>query len=291
MMQLRAPHYTAETGMFPANVLAACALRSLDSVPLNTGFVHAVLEGQVDGGLWVDRPDAPRVWHARHPYGMSLVWGDAVDEGFEQVVNHIKGGKYRTDRDEWLQVDPRWQSLGWDRHLGVLEASKTIDSPTCVRHSRVNFTFDEGKFVRLGPGRELPDGWRLRPAIAADWELPGQVVPRHFWRNAREFLAAGGGWCAEHAGHVGAIAFVSYRWGDEFEIGIETFAHARRQGLGLAVATRLISDVLKASLIPVWSCRMENAASYSLAQVLGFLPRAVFPYYQLKQYSIEPRRA
>lgn len=248
---------------------------------MNTGFARAVLEGKVEGSLWVDRIASPRVFHALHPYGMSLVWGDAVAEASEIVLQHLRTGSYRTDRDEWLQVDPRWQHLDWDRQLGASEESEATDSSPCIRHTRINFSFDEARFRQLADISELKEGWQLRRATAEDFALHGQVVPRHFWRDAEQLLAAGGGWCAEQAGKVGAIAFVSYRWNDEFELGIETMSHARRRGLGLAVATRLISDVLAAGLRPVWSCRMDNAASYALAQALGFSVLRTLPYYRM----------
>lgn len=282
-MGLNRPRHAVESAMIRVNPRSEWALRSLDSVPLNTGFIRIVLDGQVEGRLWVDRLELPRVMHALHPYGMSLVWGDAVADAFDQVINHLRSGKYRAARDEWLQIDPRWESLDWDRRLASEETPASIGSAPCCRHERVNFSFDEGCFQRSAVGRSLPDGWRFRRAIADDFELPGQVVPKHFWHNTQQFLAAGGGWCAEQGGRVGAIAFVSYRWGNMFELGIETLAHARRKGLGRAAATFLIADVLQAGLKPVWSCRMDNAASYSLAQELGFQPQRANPYYYLRQ--------
>lgn len=266
--------------MIRVDLPAGWALRSLEAAPLNSGFVRVILEGQVKGGLWVDRLKSPRVMHALHPYGMSLVWGDAVADGFEQIIAHLRDGGYRT-RNEWLQIDPRWEALDWDRRLGAANGAAGSDSAWCVRHTRVNFGFDAARFRQLARGGVLPGGWRLRRADAGDFGLPGEVVPNRFWHDAAPFLGAGGGWCAEQAGRVGAIAFVSYRWGDETEIGIETFEPARRQGLGRAVAARMIADVLEAGLRPVWSCRLENRASCALAHTLGFVPLRNLLYYHL----------
>lgn len=272
--------------MIRVDAPATWALSSLDSAPLNTGFARVILEGQVDGKLWVDRVDSPGVLHALHPYGMSLIWGDAVAEGFEQVIAHLRKGEYRTC-DEWLQIDPRWQALDWDRHLDATDAATATGDAPCTRHTRVNFSFDAERFSKFLRGSAAPDGWQLRQATARDFELSGQVVPRHFWHGTEQFLAAGGGWCAEQAGRVGAIAFVSYRWGNELEIGIETFAHARRQGLGYAVAARMIAHALQAGLIPVWSCRLENTASCALAHKLGFVPLRKLPYYRISYWPHE----
>lgn len=280
-MSCPAPLNVAATPMVRVPTPAPWALASLDAVPLNTGFARAVVEGQVDGALWVDRPEAPQVLHALHPYGMSLVWGEAVVQGLAPVLAHLRDGAYRGGMDEWLQIDPRWQGLGWDRALGIPATPSADEAASCSLHTRINFRFDEALFLSRQHDARLPDGWRLRPATAEDFGLEGLVVPAQFWRDAAQFLAAGGGWCAEQDGRLGAIAFVSCRWGKDFEIGIETLAHARRRGLGRAAAARLIAEVLRAGLKPVWACRMENAASYQLAQALGFRPSCAIPYYRL----------
>lgn len=265
--------------MIKADLPAVAARHALDAAPLNTGFARAVVAGQVNGALWMDRPDRPRVFHALHAYGMSLVWGDAVADAFEAVVSHLRNGRYRTGV-EWLQIDPRWQALDWDGRLGAVAMPAPAEAP-CIRHTRVNFEFVAGRFPMPSRPGILPGGWRLRPADVGDFALPGEVVPGHFWPDAGRFLAAGGGWCAERDGRVGAIAFVSCRWDDQVEIGIETFAHARRQGLGHAAAVALTAQILQAGLQPVWACRLENAASHALALKLGFEPSRHLPYYRL----------
>lgn len=264
--------------MIKADLPAVAALPALAAAPLNTGFARVVVEGLVDGRLWVDRLQRPRVFHALHGYGMSLVWGDAVADAFEDVVSHLRDGRYRR-AVEWLQIDPRWQGLDWDGRLGAVEGPASAEA-SCVRYTRVNFQFAADRFR---PG-VLPDGWRLRPAEAGDFDLVGEVVPGRFWPDAGRFIAAGGGWCAEKDGRVGAIAFVSCRWDDQVEIGIETFADARRRGLGHAAAASLIAQILRSGHEPVWSCRLENAGSHALALKLGFQPSRHLPYYRLASH-------
>lgn len=265
--------------MIKADLPAMAALPALAAAPLNTGFARVVVEGLVDGRLWADRLQRPRVFHALHGYGMSLVWGDAVADAFEDVVGHLRDGRYRR-AVEWLQIDPRWQGLDWDGQLGAVEAPASADA-SCVRYTRVNFQFAADRFRQSDRPRTLPDGWHLRPAEVRDFDLVGEVVPGHFWPDAGRFLAAGGGWCAERDGQVGAIAFVSCRWDDQVEIGIETFSHARRLGLGRAAAASLVAQILRAGGQPVWSCRLENTASHALALKLGFRPSRHLPYYRM----------
>jgi GNAT superfamily N-acetyltransferase len=257
------------------------ARRALDVVPTNVGFVRAVLDspGVTDtplgepAELWCDRPQDPRAFHAVHPYGMSLVWGPAVDQAFDAVVAHLRE-RAATGRHEWLQVEPRWHALDWDGALGAVPLAQADAHPTAsaVRHVRVTFRFDEPTF-RAGPAAgAADDGWRVRPATAAEHALTGSVVPGGFWPDAESFLAHGGGAVVERDGEVGAIAFTSYRWDDRVEIGIETMPAHRRQGLASRAAAALIESVLAAGLTPVWSCREDNTGSVRLAERLGFVP-------------------
>ena len=68
----------------------AAARAALAAVPINVGFVRAVLDGTAAGEVWCDRVHAPRAFHVVHPYGMSLVWGDAVDDAFAEVIAHLR---------------------------------------------------------------------------------------------------------------------------------------------------------------------------------------------------------
>ena len=65
------------------------------------------------------------------------------------------------------------------------------------------------------------------------------------------------------------------------EIGIETSPLYRQKGYALKVCQQLIDYCLQNKLTPVWACRLENSASYYLAQKLGFEPSLYLPYYRL----------
>lgn len=252
------------------------AARELDTVPLNVGFARAVVEGTVAGELWADRQDHPRAFHAVHPYGMSLVWGEAVDEAVEHVLARLRS---RT-AGEWLQVDPR-SDVDWVAALEAVPLDEHAGPGRVVAHTRVNFAFDRAAFTAARLGLTAPSGWRARPATAADFTLPGAVVPSGFWPDAPAFLAHGGGWVVTSRDTVGAIAFTSYRVADEVEIGIETAAAWRRRGLAAAAAAAMIEDLLARGLTPVWSCREDNVASLRLAVALGFRPTLRVPYLRI----------
>lgn len=260
----------------------ARAGRELDRVPVNTGFARAVLAGSAAGTLWWDREVDPQAFHVVHAYGMSLVWGPGVAAAFDAVVARLRDGTGAGE--EWLQIDPRWSGLGWDAALGAVpfDAPEAGAPGATARHVRLNFAHDPGA---VRPTRPLPDGWRIRAATAADFDRSGTVVPSAFWPDAGAFLAHGGGVVAERAadGVVGAIAFASYRTGDDLEIGIETEAEHRDRGLGAHVARAFVDVVRGAGLTPVWSCREDNVASARVAASAGFVPTARLPYYHLRR--------
>lgn len=250
--------------------------RALARVDANVGFARAVVEGMVDGQFHTWRSSQGSAHHVVHPYGMSLIWGDGVDREFDELIAHLRQGRYRT-RDEWLQIDPRWADLPWEREL--TNSAETLEPATV--HQRINFEFDPDAFAAVHRQLAVPADWSVVRADESDFARPGSVVPAEFWRNAADFLAYGGGWRAESNGVRGALAFTSFRFGDELEIGIETHPDARGKGLATGVAARMIEDLLEHGISPVWSCRESNLASVRLASKLGFRPVRRLPYYGL----------
>jgi RimJ/RimL family protein N-acetyltransferase len=254
----------------------------LREVLLNHAFARAVLAGLAPGRLWLDRPASPRAAHAMLSYGMSLIWGPDLDHAIVPLVEHLRVGPYR-ERDEWLQIDPRWTHLDWDALLDAFPGGRDAPTgPRAQRFTRVNFKFDPPLFLERHRKSVLPAGWSLRPMTETEFDLPDvSVVPSAFWCDPAQFLSHGGGLCVVRDGQVGAIAFTSCRFGDELEIGIETRPAFRGQGLARALSIAMIERCLADGLEPIWSCRKENTSSFLLAKQLGFTVAKEVPYYHL----------
>lgn len=251
--------------MIALSLPAISACPPLDEVPIFTGFARAVLEDLVPGRAWGWDGAA----HALHGYGMSLVWGPGVPKAFEAIADHLRTGAYR-DKPEWLQIDPRFGHLDWDRALRA------------ERFTRVNFQFDEALFRARHGKPSLPQGWSIRDLREGEYDIPTVAVsPVHFWKGYADFVAHGGGVCAVKNGEPGAIAFASTRFDDWLEIGIETLMPYRGMGLARAVAVVMIGKCLGEGLTPVWACRKENTGSLMLAQSLGFVVTKEVPFYRL----------
>jgi GNAT superfamily N-acetyltransferase len=245
-------------------------LAGLRALPINTLFVQSILCGHVDGWIRADDARDPRALYAVHPYGMSLLWGRDAGAGWRAwLAGHLGSA---TRPAEWLQVYPD----AWSSTVEALAGD-------AERHTRVNFGFDRDAYLEAR--RELAaafDAATIVPTTAEIFaRLDGGVVPRQFWRDPAQFLAAGGGLSAIVAGEVAATAFCSFRHGALFELGIETAPQHRGKGLARLVASALIDACLERGLEPVWACRLENVASFQLARRLGFTPTAHLPYYRL----------
>lgn len=243
---------------------------------MNVGFARAVLEGDADEELWSSASGGGAAHHVMHSYGMSLIWGERVGDAFDEIVERLLDGSYRT-RDEWLQIDPRWAHLPWKERLVQPDGM-----PPLRVDSRVTFIFDRALF-RAATSIVAPMGWSIVPADASDFDRPGSVVPSYFWRDPAQFLAHGGRWRAEMDGRRGALVFSSFRFDSELELelGIDTAPESRGQGLGAAVAAWMIEDLLTQGITPVWSCRAGNTASARLAEKLGFHISKRLPYFGL----------
>jgi hypothetical protein len=269
-------------------------LASLRDIPINTLFVQSILCRHVDGRILADDARDPRALYAVHPYGMALLWGrDGRGRWLEWLHDHLLA----TNRPvEWLQVYPdRWVStvdaVLRDRFV---EAGSPEDIASgALRCTRVNFTFDRGRYLReRAQVATVIEEAAIVPTTEEMFAgIEGSVVPMRFWRDATQFVRQGGGFSLRVNRELVATAFCSYRHGAQVEIGIETAAHHRGKGHARLVACALIDDCLRRDLEPVWACRAENVGSYRLAIKVGFTPTVRLPYYRLPAGDHVPERS
>ena len=253
-------------------------LPALRAVPINHLFARSVLERCVDGRAWVDRESSPALCHVVNPYGMTLLFGDARAVDDAELRAHFDA--CRTQHDQWIQPADDGLAAAVDRALDPVAPPPHVPpgGPRAQRYTRTNFRFVASRHKRLQAG----GGLVLRRLSAAEFALDDVgVSPHRFWRDARQFEAHGGGWCVEREGRLAAMAFASFRFDDQLEIGVETRPQYRRRGYAALAASRLVDECLERRLEPVWACRKENRGSYALACALGFEPAIDIPYYRL----------
>ncbi|MBV5348270.1 GNAT family N-acetyltransferase, partial [bacterium] len=91
----------------------------------------------------------------------------------------------------------------------------------------------------------------------------------------------GKGFTLLHQGQIASTAYSAFVHEGILEIGIETVDGFRGKGFAELTCSALIDHCLESDLVPIWSCRLENTASYELAQKLGFEPILQIPFYRL----------
>ncbi len=119
---------------------------------------------------------------------------------------------------------------------------------------------------------DLPTGYELKEM---DNELlmkiSGTIVPSLFWRNIKDFLAKGKGYCISCGDDIATWAFSAAVSSKEIDIGVETNPKYQRQGLGKIVAKKMVQYTIEQSKKPVWACHYKNNASAKMAEKLGFV--------------------
>jgi len=256
-------------------------------VQINNLFARSVIEKHVTGKIYVDNCDKPNTVYVIHPYGISLLFGDfknvEFNNQFKSYALNIDGNR---NKHEWLQTYPRdWDTVFQDLFGDlIIMASDNSDNRTTgvvEQYNRVNFRFNKDKYLQIEK-RSVSDGDVIEKTDEMHFEqMPGSVIPLKFWDSAKDFVKNGMGFTLLHNGEIASTAYSAFVHEDKLEIGIETVEQYRGFGYAELTCCKLIDYCLEMDLIPVWSCRFENTASYKLAQKLGFEPTLMIPFYRL----------
>jgi hypothetical protein len=263
------------------------AIEPLKKVTINTLFAHAVVDGCVEGVVFVDDVDRPRTFYVEHPYGMSLLFGEAGNEEFNsKFLDYSLNADRNRDKHVWMQAWPQ----KWDAKLVELFDGRLIksedntgdDNGNFVElNTRVNFKINVDKHQRFKATSPAHSHKITRSDKCVFENMKGSVVPYYFWDNAEHFCNDGVGFSLFCERDLASTAFSAFIVDNKVEIGIETFEIFKRKGLAQLACSALIDYCLENSLEPIWSCRLENYGSYKLAQKLGFDPTITLPYYRL----------
>ncbi len=268
-------------------------------VEINTLFAQAVVKQKAPGSVFVDNELSPKTFYISHSYGMSLLFGDVNNEGFNsELKGYILNSKKQRTKVEWLQAYPE----AWNHEISKLCGSSMIESASLesnsaipdnidklVKCTRVNFKFDydfynKSKDVLLKLNEPLSDSGLIDISGTKEdtfLNMQGSVIPRFFWSSPEIFKRVGAGFTLYYNGEPASTAFSAFVEEKKLEIGIETSEKFRGKGFAILVCCALIDYCLERGLEPVWACRLENTGSYQLAQKLGFVPYLNIPYYRL----------
>ncbi len=265
----------------------------LAKVKINHFFAKSVLNGQMDGIVFVDDIKSPSSFYIATQYGMSLLFGEMGNVEFnDSLADYLQNKNLDRIVDEWLQVYPSC----WSDVIEVLSGScfiskeKAAQLPhdlnkypnSVIQNSRVNFAFNKDKFNQNKLSKLLQNGQNLVSINQEMFDqLQGSVVPKNFWQNANDFVNQGKGFSLYDNENFVAASYSATVDKGTLEVGIETKAECRGKGYAFIVCQAIIEYCLEQGITPVWACRLENIGSYNLAQKLGFEPSHYLPYYRL----------
>ena len=264
----------------------------LEAVQFNTLFASTVVDNVLSGQIYVDNPHDPTVFIIAHPYGMSLLFGRTDNTEFNNSLReYMVDSKVKRKGMEWLQVHPaEWKPvleelLGADliKKCGPAEqpATATDDPGKVMEYTRVNFLFNKDRYAAFAGQYSPPPESIVRTDAKLFLGIMGQVVPKHFWKDMDHFLGEGVGFTLMAEGSAASTSFCAFQKDNMLEIGVETESQHRGKGYAVHVCKALIDYCMENGYEPIWSCRLENAGSFNLAQKLGFEPVLYVPYYQL----------
>jgi hypothetical protein len=95
----------------------------IKKVTINTLFARTVVEKHLQGPIYVDDIDSPTVFYIVHPYGMSLLFGNPDNEGFNRQFREYALNQDKSrNKHEWMQVFPD----AWDDRLKELFGNNLI---------------------------------------------------------------------------------------------------------------------------------------------------------------------
>jgi GNAT superfamily N-acetyltransferase len=248
-------------------------LAPLRQVSFNTLFIRSVIAGHVQGKIFADSAREPKSFYAIHGYGMSLLFGDADNKNFNnELFDYFAQATEPREMDEWLQAFPR----AWD--IKLLELEKRNKA---IRYNRLNFSFDKHEYDKNNSAISL-DNHSIVPTSPDMYSIiEGAVSPKAFWRDEQIFSKMCISYTVIIDGNPASTAFTAYLHDGKLEIGIETLEKYRGKGLARIACMALINYCIENDLEPVWSCRLENAASVNLAKKLGFRETMRLPYYHI----------
>ena len=262
------------------------------SANINTMFALSVLEGKVEGKVFVDKKASPASFYIYHPYGMALLCGETNNEDFYvHLASYMLNLENARDKVEWLQVYPESLYSKMEVILGSDLIKKQPDEPyelsvletdrKVIEYQRINFIFNKEKYLLFKRNLQRHDYKIVTTSESIFCQFDGSVVPKRFWNNSSDFTNNGVGFTLLDHGVPASIAFSSFIIDNRLEIGIETSNNNRGSGFASIACAELIDYCLDNGYEPVWACSSGNMGSRKLAHKLGFEEIKRVPYYRL----------
>jgi RimJ/RimL family protein N-acetyltransferase len=245
--------------------------------------IHAAIEGNNPGRIFVDDPTDPRAALALTVEGYLL----AGDHGRPETVEAL----CRLFRDQIftgkVYVNGDW-SLSLAVHPDAWEARlpELIPAYETIKLERYHYLC---RAVTFDWRSNLPAGYtvrRLDRALLHGTDVLFSDAVREaleieeMWGTEEAFLSRGVGFVALFGQQVVALCTSDCVAGDRIDVGVFAHREHRRRGLGAAVVAATADFCLSHGFRAVgWHCNADNVASWKTAEKVGFERHREYAYY------------
>lgn len=245
------------------NLIEQEAYRAAQTILTDLSATHiaiaAVLDGVIDGEVWIDDPVQPQVAIVVNDDAYYLAGNPAIAiHSLSAVSESIPDWAYLFVEDRWIP------------HLAQLWRN-----PFALRRPRIRMGFVAG--------RSLP----VQPPVPADFEIvpidrklfdrdPGNLdvledcVEGWICRDA--FFDTAIGFCALHDGRIVSHSVTDSVCGSRCEVGVGTDSAFRGNGLGRAVVAATIAECVRRGRHAIeWHTHASNKGSLAIARAVGLV--------------------
>lgn len=227
-----------------------------DLTPLSTP-IHGILEGKINGSIWVDSIDSPSVVFVNTGNLFSYLF--VVNELNEAIVSEILAiikhnpVMYMYAEQKVADYFMKIRGLG-----GLCEFSEFSINHSVIQNIDLDFSSDIMHIERINKENFHDCLW---------YKLLGEI-----FGGVHKFLENGLGFVIRDdvSGEVVSEAYSGYVSANSFEVAVNTNEKYRQKGYAKIVCEKLIASMYEKGYKPRWSCESQNIASNSLAKKLGF---------------------
>jgi RimJ/RimL family protein N-acetyltransferase len=244
--------------------------------------IRSVVEGNTPAWVFVDDPQQPRsvlLWDRQDAIFLA---GDPQDGPTQADLREVLMHSVLPNaRARWIPaMEVCGTPSGWQEVLPQL-----LPGLRGAAIRRLDFTF-----------QGLPEAWQQPAPTRAilrriDSYLLQSAYPNlayvrgwidSFWHTPEDFHQRGFGYCALVGDTVAAWCLTVFAAGNEREVGLETIADYRGQGLATLVASATIEAIVKNGLVPRWQCHSGNQPSLTVAEKVGFVRTREYEAYRFE---------
>ena len=223
--------------------------------------VAAVVDGSIEGEVWVDDQKEPSV--------AVVVNADTRYVAGNPDALAAHSGRIKILVPDWayLFVDEPWEAC-----LG-----RVWNNPFALRHPRIRM--GQSADWQLPPVADVPAGFTITPIDQSLLQsAPGNVdVLEEMiegWHSPDFYFQHAVGFCVLHDGKIVSHGATDSVCGRRGEVGVGTEPGFRRLGLGRAAVAATVAECVKRGIDQVeWHTHASNKGSIAIARAIGFVER------------------